>query len=418
MKKFYKLLLFIFIFNIFLMLISCGSKKDNVDTTTSIESTTSIDTTTSVESTTSTTTETSTSLPTYNINISSADETMGKVEPLSSNKAKLNDVITIVATPNKGYSFVNWYDKNNHKVVSTNPTYTFSVVSDVNYEASFYENGKAYYKINCYLQNLNNDEYTIDETYGNSGREAAGKTVTINPSNITGFTTPSSISKDISKDGTTTFDFYYDRKTFDISLSSNLNNDKVTITGAGTYKYFKEVTISASVKDSKYNFVGWYDTVNDIYLSYNPSTTITVNSSKSYQAIFEEVEYGSYTVKCYLQNNTDGNYVYNENLSYTDEAPAGKTLTLKAQEVTGFKTPNDITNLITGDGTCEFLFYYDRLSYNVELSSNINNPLLNVNGVGTYKYEKEVTISASSTSSDYVFDYWYDQIKEEIILYD
>ena len=49
-----------------------------------------------------------------------------------------NSEVTVTATPNPGYNFVNWTDNNNsNAVVSTNASYTFTLTANVSYRANF-----------------------------------------------------------------------------------------------------------------------------------------------------------------------------------------------------------------------------------------------------------------------------------------
>ncbi len=49
-----------------------------------------------------------------------------------------NSEVTVTATPNPGYNFVNWTDNNNsNAVVSTNASHTFTLTANVNYRANF-----------------------------------------------------------------------------------------------------------------------------------------------------------------------------------------------------------------------------------------------------------------------------------------
>ena len=84
---------------------------------------------------------------TYNVSVTSSDPTMGTVTG-SQLSVDPGASITITATPNDGYSFVNWTVNGRH--VSRYATYTVTVTKDVEYIANFKkrkeeeENGHAY----------------------------------------------------------------------------------------------------------------------------------------------------------------------------------------------------------------------------------------------------------------------------------
>ena len=73
---------------------------------------------------------------TYNVSVTSSDPTMGTVTG-SQLSVDLGASITITATPNDGYSFVNWTV--NGEVVSTNREYTAIITSDTEFVANFGE---------------------------------------------------------------------------------------------------------------------------------------------------------------------------------------------------------------------------------------------------------------------------------------
>ena len=75
--------------------------------------------------------------------------------------------------------------------------------------------------------------------------------------NYTGFTSPSISQTNINGDGSTVIKLYYKRNSHNISLFKNI--DKAgTVTGSGTYKYGKTITITA-ITNPGYTFEGWYD---------------------------------------------------------------------------------------------------------------------------------------------------------------
>ena len=63
------------------------------------------------------------------------------------------DICTLTATPSAGYTFVNWTE--NGSVVSSNPTYTFTVTGDRNLVANFNQNGSGITQITALTNGWN-----------------------------------------------------------------------------------------------------------------------------------------------------------------------------------------------------------------------------------------------------------------------
>ncbi|MBP5662979.1 MAG: choice-of-anchor J domain-containing protein [Bacteroidales bacterium] len=72
----------------------------------------------------------------YNVTVSSSDPNMGNVTSTHSGQVAENTVVTVTATPNTGYQFVNWIDGEGNIINATNP-YTFTVTEDITLIAVF-----------------------------------------------------------------------------------------------------------------------------------------------------------------------------------------------------------------------------------------------------------------------------------------
>ncbi|MBO7078319.1 MAG: InlB B-repeat-containing protein, partial [Bacilli bacterium] len=163
------------------------------------------------------------------------------------------DLVTITVTTNAGYTFNGWYDGTTQ--VSPDETYTFNMpATNLEYTAKWTANTNTTYKVEHYLQNIDNNNYTLYETdnlTGTTDTQTNGSVKTYE-----GFTSPSITQVNISGNGQTVIVLNYKRNSYAVELSKSI--DKAgTITGAGTYKYGKEVTITAVTKEG-YTFNGWY----------------------------------------------------------------------------------------------------------------------------------------------------------------
>lgn len=80
----------------------------------------------------------------------------------------------------------------------------------------------------------------------------------------------------LSGDGKLVLSLYYDRNVYTVSISDSSFENKVTLTGAGSYIYGDEVYLSVENIFLGYEFVGWYD--GDTLLSNSPSYNAIIES--------------------------------------------------------------------------------------------------------------------------------------------
>ena len=216
----------------------------------------------------------------YTLSLESNNNLAGTISS-NSGKYKYDKEITITATINPGYTFMGWYEGENKRFDGI--SYTFNMpASDVALEAKWFANTDIPYKVNHYQQNLEDDNYTLYETDNLTGTV---DTLTNGEVNIyEGFISPSINQIDISGDGTAEIDLYYTRNSYTVSLYKNLDGAGL-LTGGGTYKYNKEVTIEATLYLG-YKFIGWK--IDDNIVTTNKSYTFTMlTSNVEYNAIYE-----------------------------------------------------------------------------------------------------------------------------------
>ena len=99
----------------------------------------------------------------YNVNVISANTNMGNVNSTASGSVAENTSVTVTATANPGYHFVNWTNAAGTVVTTDNP-YTFTVTSDITLTANFEAN-----PVTQYTVTLN----TADATMGTVSPEGA-----------------------------------------------------------------------------------------------------------------------------------------------------------------------------------------------------------------------------------------------------
>ena len=168
-------------------------------------------------------------------------------------------------TTRAGYDFDGWdYDFNNPITKNTEITASWTAHTDTPY------------KIEYYLQNLDNDNYTLIETVTEYG--TTDTTATIAPKEIAHFTfnqthASNKLSDNINGNGSTVLKIYYTRNKYDITVIND-NNKAGNITSGGTYKYGKEISVVATVYLG-YDFIGWFS--GEDVLSTDLSYTFTVD---------------------------------------------------------------------------------------------------------------------------------------------
>lgn len=94
----------------------------------------------------------------YNVAVSTNNTLAGTIVNVSGTY-RYGTELTLSATTNAGYTFDGWYSGST--LVSANLSHTFTLSENVNYVATWHANTNTPYKIEYYLQNLNNDDYSV-----------------------------------------------------------------------------------------------------------------------------------------------------------------------------------------------------------------------------------------------------------------
>ena len=197
--------------------------------------------------------------------------------------------VTMTATANEGYAFNNW--TLDGEIVSTEPSYTFTVTSEMSFIANF----DVLYSVSAMVSPDNagtitgTGEYlygtdvtltaTPNEGYAFNSWTLDGEVVSTEPSYTFTVTAPVSLMAN--------FDVLYS-----VSISINME-EAGTVTGEGEYLYGTSVTVAATANEG-YVFNSW--TVDGEIVSTEPSYTFTVTSEMSFIANFDALYSVSATV--------------------------------------------------------------------------------------------------------------------------
>ena len=113
------------------------------------------------------------------------------------------------------------------------------------------------YKVIHLLQNIDDDEYSIDQTQDMEGK--AGELTEAEAMDIPGFTVKAFEQSSIQSDDSTRIEIYYDRNLHTITYLGGAD-DVTKLSEKGTYRYGAKVTLPATLpKRTGYAFAGWKD---------------------------------------------------------------------------------------------------------------------------------------------------------------
>ncbi len=192
---------------------------------------------------------------------------------------------TLIATPNTGYSFVNWTE--NGTAVSTSANYSFTVTGNRDLVANFSESVPSY----TITATANP---TAGGTVSGAGSYTQGQTCTLTATASTGYTftnwtkngtvvsTNASYSFTVNQAGAYVANFTL--KSYSITVSADPASAG-TVSGSGTYNHGATATLTATPANG-YDFVNW--TKNGSVVSTNATYSFTVTAAGAYVAHFTE----------------------------------------------------------------------------------------------------------------------------------
>ncbi|MGM0392343.1 MAG: InlB B-repeat-containing protein [Bacteroidota bacterium] len=226
--------------------------------------------------------------------LSASPSVGGSVNGSGSYNAETN--VTVTATPNTGYAFVNWTA--NGEEVSTNSSYTFELSANTTLVANFEVRT---YSLNVTAQNGTVAKNPNQQNY-NSGVEvvlsatpATGYEFTSWSGDATGSANPLTVTMNSDKNITANFTLIESSFTLNVTAQ----NGTVSKTpNQQTYNDGTQVVLTATPNNG-YEFTSWSG---DATGSNNP-LTVTMNSDKDITANFTLIE-SSFTLNVTAQNGT------------------------------------------------------------------------------------------------------------------
>ncbi|MBR2384268.1 MAG: InlB B-repeat-containing protein, partial [Clostridia bacterium] len=312
---------------------------------------------------------------------------------VSSQQIEEDSLATEPTTTRTGYTFTGWdYD------------FSTPIVNNVTISANWQAHTNTEYKVEYYLQNVEDNNYTIDHTDTLRGTTDTLATAEIKDfAHFTYNASQSTISGNIDGDGSRVLVVKYTRDKYTISTARN-NTKAGTVSAGGTYKFDKEITLTATT-NAGYTFLGWYE--GETLVCESEEFTFNVEKGVTYTASWSANEDTKYKVEYYLQNLDDNNYTLRETVELEGETDTTATAEIKEYAHFTYNVSKSvISGNIDGDSGQVLSVYYTRDSYKIVV--NINNAKAGISTQinGTYKYDKEFTLTAT-TNAGYTWLGWY-----------
>ena len=310
--------------------------------------------------------------------------------------------ITITASTNAGYTWLGWYKDDT--LVSNSKSYSFNITETATFTAKWSINTDTEYTVEYYLQNIENDNYTLQESVTLNGKTDTTAYATIK--SFTHFvynTSKSTVSGNIDGDGSRILKVYYTRSSYTVSsLSDSSKAGSVTV--GGTFKYGKIATLTATTNPG-YTFMGWYE--GDKKVCSSEQFAFNVDHSTKYVAKWSANTNTPYRVEYYLENANDNGYVL-----FEEESFVGTTEMIANAEIKSFERFNYNASVSTtsgnicGDGSLVLKVYYKRHVYTL---SNANTNCGSISVSGSYKYGSidAFEVTAIADKLGYEFVGWY-----------
>jgi carbonic anhydrase len=309
------------------------------------------------------------------------------------------------ATGKPGYIFAGWSP-------AVNPTVTGNII----YTATWVQSKK--YKVEHYKQNVNNNNYTLEETEEKHG--GVGTQAVFEPKEYTGFTyeeiKTEPLNKTIPGGGMLTIKLYYARNKYTVTYKPGTQGNFTDVVYSDI-KYGAATPNYTPVGKPGYTFAGW-----------SPAFDSTVTNNIEYTATWTPSTNTKYVVEHYQENLNDNNYSFVEKENKTGTTDTLATFTPKTYQ--GFtydssKTiPADIT--IKGDGTLVIKLYYTRNRYTVtyrpgaegnftetvfsNLKYNSNTPNFDPKPKPGYKFDKWTPKIEAKVTRDVVYTATWKQV--------
>ena len=283
-------------------------------------------------------------------------------------------------TTRTGYTFTGW-------------SYDFKqpITGNTTVSASWTANTDTAYKVEYYLQNLEDNGYTLQET-----NDLAGTTDTTAAAEIKTFEHftydegASSVSGNIDGDGSRVLSVYYTRDSYTIVVNGNNEKAGTSTNVNGSYLFEQEFTLTATT-NAGYTWLGWYE--GETLVGEAPEFTFTAERNVTYTASWSTNTDTAYKVEYYLQNLEDDGYTLQATNDLAGTTDTTATATIKEYaHFTYNASKSTISGNINGDGNRVLSVYYTRDMYTLSINDSSVGKITNA---GTYKYGTQLSSVAT-----------------------
>ena len=314
--------------------------------------------------------------------------------------------VTLTATVNEGYTFINW--TKDGVQVSANSTYSFTVTEGGAYVANFGMNAPDTYIITA----MANPE--AGGTVTGSGAYDFGTTATLTATANEGYTfqnwakdgevvsTEASYSFEVTDDASYVANFTLN--SYEITATAN-PVEGGTVSGSGTYNYGANVTLTATA-NAGYTFINW--TKDGVQVSANMTYSFTVTEGGTYVANFGVNTPDTYIITAVANPEEggtvsgSGTYDFGTTATLTATANEGYTFQNWAKNGEVVSTEASYSFEVTGDAS--YVANFALNSYEITAMANPTEGGT-VSGSGTYNYGANVTLTATANEG-YTFINW------------
>ena len=309
-------------------------------------------------------------------------------------------ICTLTATAAEGYSFSNW--TKDGVVVSSNPSYSFTVTENAAFVANF--------SLNMYMVTVSADPTAGGTVYGGgsylygnnctvSAVPNAGYTFTNWTKNGTVVSAEASYTFTVTEDANLVAHFSLDHYNITVSVDPETGG---TATGGGSFTYGETCNLTAT-PNTGYAFVNW--TKDGTVVSSNANYSFTVTDNGDYVAHFSVAHY---TITVSAEPAEGGSVYGGGTYDY------GHVVTLRAIANEGYAfinwtkdgaviatTPN---HPIVVREDAEYVAHFQINSYEIKASTDPFNTGV-IEGMGVYNYGETCRLSVTP-NEDYVFINW------------
>ena len=284
---------------------------------------------------------------------------------------------------------------------------TYELTGNDVYVFAMYFKANTKYTVNYYLQNLENDEYTLKSDDTQTFTTTPDQVIKPNIKTYEGF---SCINNDVElniveDESKNTINVYYDRIKYDINFDLDNGSDVITY----NLKYGATIPTIATPEKDGYVFSKY--TINGV----DADLTKPVSKDLNIKATYTANTNTKYTVKYYQENMYDDGYtlVSADTETKTGTTDTNASFTVNPNKYAGFTVDSENTvssGIIKGDESLELSIYYKRNKYNITYKYGIEGK---EDVIETVKYDA-LAENKETTRAGYVFNGWMEATQTSI----